>query len=751
MLNFSEGSMIKNKGLLVEQDLQSGNEVRLEETMAVMNPNDYDAMEIDRHLGERDLWLDGEQENLLDLNDATIFYNDFPPLPDFPCMSSSSSSSSTHAPKTTVTITSTTSSSSASSASRADSFEVLKSDADEDTHGRGKFQLYNCDQLKPEPNALSSTASMEIPPPPEDATGDVDCINVMENFGYMDLIDSNEIWDPSSVFQSENPLEYLENQQAAAEVVAPPLEGSQHVQKKQNQDEENDGFSFLQGNSELAIIFFEWLKQNKDHISAEDMRNIKLKRSTIESASKRLGSNKEGKKQLLKLILEWVEQYQLQKKRLNGGGGGGPQSPFQQYQEPDCDSNPNFNFNSNSVSDPNARFSPSLWMAVPPPPPLPYIQDSSAAMVTAPPALTPPPPSSAYRGDSYSNGVPVPIPVPVNPPVNQVINGIPYPYPPDFQMMEHAQSWPSSQFPISSTQYNPYLENGYIPQGIPQHQAVYNRNPYQIFDTNGERLVRLGSSATKEARKKRMARQKRLYPHHHRHHSHQNQHHNQTNVDQNAVDGGENISQGSPSANWVYWSPPHTSSPSTGRMITSSDASQGHNADRPSLQQQNYERQASSNRMQQQSWKTEKNLKFLLQKVLKQSDVGNLGRIVLPKKEAENHLPELESRDGISIAMEDIGTSRVWNMRYRFWPNNKSRMYLLENTGDFVRLNGLQEGDFIVIYSDTKCGKYMIRGVKVRQPGMKLEGKKPVRRNMRNLCSAGHGPSSLAFSKRAVR
>lgn len=36
------------------------------------------------------------------------------------------------------------------------------------------------------------------------------------------------------------------------------------------------------------------------------------------------------------------------------------------------------------------------------------------------------------------------------------------------------------------------------------------------------------------------------------------------------------------------------------------------------------------------------------------------------QKEAESHLPELESRDGISIAMEDIGTSRVWNMRYRY-------------------------------------------------------------------------------------
>ncbi|KAH0636666.1 hypothetical protein KY289_036581 [Solanum tuberosum] len=53
------------------------------------------------------------------------------------------------------------------------------------------------------------------------------------------------------------------------------------------------------------------------------------------------------------------------------------------------------------------------------------------------------------------------------------------------------------------------------------------------------------------------------------------------------------------------------------------------------------------------------------QKVLKQSNVGNLGRIVLPKKEAESHLPKLESRDGISIAMEDIVTSRVWNMKNR--------------------------------------------------------------------------------------
>ncbi|CAN1142474.1 B3 domain-containing transcription factor ABI3 [Linum perenne] len=83
---------------------------------------------------------------------------------------------------------------------------------------------------------------------------------------------------------------------------------------------------------------------------------------------------------------------------------------------------------------------------------------------------------------------------------------------------------------------------------------------------------------------------------------------------------------------------------------------------------ENDERQFDPTLVQQQQgnqgWKAEKNLRFLLQKVLKQSDIGSLGRIVLPKKEAEMHLPELEARDGISIAMEDIETSRVWNMRY---------------------------------------------------------------------------------------
>ncbi|KAL3647666.1 B3 domain-containing transcription factor [Castilleja foliolosa] len=366
----------------------------------------------------------------------------------------------------------------------------------------------------------SSTPAAANPPSGQDVTMDLIC---------------NEMWDPSSIFQEPS-------------------------------QEESDGFaSFLQGHSELSSIFFEWLKQNRHHISAEDMRSIKLKRSTIESASDRLGTDREGKKQLLKLILEWVEQNHLLKKRA-----------FSQ--------NPNPNF-------------------------------------------------------MYSGPHPSPM-------THQVVSQIPY------QGMVQPQ-------------LNHFPNNG----NVMNYQQTVNGNP------NGEKFVGLGLSATKEARKKRMARQRKS-----------NQHNRNRMSD---VPRGEDRD--------------------------GSDSPEGKDVVKV--------------------WKSEKNLKFLLQKVLKQSDVGSLGRIVLPKKEAERHLPELETSDGITIPIEDIGTSRVWSMRYRFWPNNKSRMYVLENTGDFVRLNGLEEGDFIVLYSHTKCSKYMIRGIKVREPDTKTEGKKPTKQNMSNISS----------------
>lgn len=525
---------------------------------AVENPTGFDPME-EEDCCDKDMWLDRDQDSLLDVNEASIFYDDFPPLPDFPCMSSSSSSSSTQ-PASKPTIAGTSSSSSATSSSPAASWAVMRSDAEDQDTSRMSFQQLQ-EEVKMEAAAaatLSSTASMEMQP---------DCIDVMENFGYMDLIDCNELWDPSSVFQSENPQDLLEEQQAA-----PP------VTEMACEEEQNDGFSFLQGNSELAMIFFEWLKQNKDYISAEDMRSIKLKRSTIESASKRLGSTKEGKKQLLKLILEWVEQYQLQKK---GSAAAAAQSPFafeETVQIPDPNPNPNPNPNFMYNPDPNATFPTTQWMQPEPPP------------AAAPPSFAPQMPG--YSGDPYSNTMPM---------NHGVVNGIPYQHAGEYPVMEHAPSWAMSPFPVPPSQFSPFPDNG---GGVINRQQSLYGNPYQMFaDPNGERMMRLGSSATKEARKKRMARQRRLYSHHHRHSSNSNQNQNQLNDPRAVGDGVDDGDQGGSPRDWLYWSAGGgASSPNVN--VLPADVPQPNSGDRPTMQPQNCQRQAAaaapSDRRQQQ-------------------------------------------------------------------------------------------------------------------------------------------------------
>ncbi|KDP26424.1 hypothetical protein JCGZ_17582 [Jatropha curcas] len=547
---------------------------------------------------------------------------------------------------------------------------------------------------------------MEILQPPDQDVG-VGCMSMMDNFGYMDLIENNDFLDPSSIFQAdENFLEEFNTEQNLQQELQVQqrneelaMETKSEVTQKQ---ESGEGAS-----DDLAMVFLEWLKSNKETVSAEDLRKVKIKKATIECAAKRLGGGKAAMKQLLKLILEWVQTNHLQKRRMKESS----QDPLQ---------NPNPNLNcSNSIQpdQSNPCFSQSPWIAPPP-----YISDPAAT------GMQGFQPMVGYMADPFVNGA-----------SNMAGQSYPPPQPPqppsssDYQMLDSAQSWSASQFALAS-HYSPFPDNNLQP--VPTHPNVFsgygNQYPCQYLPTQvGDTLVRLGSSATKEARKKRMARQRRFMSHH-RNHNHQNNNQQNQNQNQNTVIdhhgrlGSDNITpaaQPPNPGNWVYWPAAVGGVAVSTTPVLPMDAPPVHTVDRPAMQShQNHQRQVASDRRQ--GWKPEKNLRFLLQKVLKQSDVGNLGRIVLPKKEAETHLPELEARDGISIAMEDIGTSRVWNMRYRFWPNNKSRMYLLENTGDFVRTNGLQEGDFIVIYSDVKCGKYLIRGVKVRQPGAKPENKK---------------------------
>ncbi|XP_020079987.1 putative B3 domain-containing protein Os04g0676650 [Ananas comosus] len=105
-------------------------------------------------------------------------------------------------------------------------------------------------------------------------------------------------------------------------------------------------------------------------------------------------------------------------------------------------------------------------------------------------------------------------------------------------------------------------------------------------------------------------------------------------------------------------------------------------------------------------------LRLLVRKELTKSDVGTVGRIVLPKKEAEANLPPLIERDGIMLLMNDLILPVAWKFKYRFWPNNRSRMYILEATGDFVKAHCLQSGDVFIIYRSSASGNYIVTGEK---------------------------------------
>ncbi|KAK7255875.1 hypothetical protein RIF29_29300 [Crotalaria pallida] len=730
---------------------------------------------------DREMWLNSteDQDDILGVSDPSMFYADFPPLPDFPCMSSSSSSSSTPAlpVKTTATCTTTTTTTTAtssSSSSSAASWAVLKPDIEENHLEQNNYHCYMQHQHQHQqhhqqqnhdlddigPAALSSTASMEVSQqnhhyqnqnhdPGLDGTVR-DCMDEVMDFGYMELFEANEFFDPASIFQSEenNPLgEFTQDQ------LVPQQEQHQQYQHHQesflhqgltnednnnnnnnqallcanttNNDEEiqGEGAGGATGagdgngvDDEMSNVFLEWLKSNKDSVSANDLRSVKIKKATIESAARRLGGGKEAMKQLLKLILEWVQTSHLQNKRRKESNNNS--DPLSQFQDPIQSQNRNHSSNMNIGHDrqSNTCFNQTPWVSVSAP--TPYGTTDQAPLVAAPPQY-PQQVVGGYVGDPYTNGI-------------ASNNHNPYQPGSEYQMLESAPTWPASQFTVAS-QYNQSFGDNNLHPPMPMAAGFGgygNQYPYQFFHhgAGGDRLMRLGPSATREARKKRMARQRRLLSHH-RHHS---QNMNQAS-DSHARLGSDNCTTllapaHANQANWVYWQTMAGGAAPMAPVVPTEPLVGHQSVDRTAMQTpntQNYHQgRVSSDKRQQQGWKAEKNLKFLLQKVLKQSDVGSLGRIVLPKKEAETHLPELEARDGISITMEDIGTSRVWNMRYRYWPNNKSRMYLLENTGDFVRANGLQEGDFIVIYSDVKCGKFMIRGVKVRQQGTKTETKK---------------------------
>lgn len=98
--------------------------------------------------------------------------------------------------------------------------------------------------------------------------------------------------------------------------------------------------------------------------------------------------------------------------------------------------------------------------------------------------------------------------------------------------------------------------------------------------------------------------------------------------------------------------------------------------------------------LQQISGGTNAKITPLFEKVLSASDAGRIGRLVLPKKCAEAYLPPISQPEGYPLVVQDL-KGKDWVLQFRFWPNNNSRMYVLEGVTPCIQSMQLQAGDTV--------------------------------------------------------
>lgn len=84
----------------------------------------------------------------------------------------------------------------------------------------------------------------------------------------------------------------------------------------------------------------------------------------------------------------------------------------------------------------------------------------------------------------------------------------------------------------------------------------------------------------------------------------------------------------------------------------------------------------------------------LFEKMLSASDAGRIGRLVLPKACAEAYFPTISQPEGLPLKIQDV-TGKDWSFQFRFWPNNNSRMYVLEGVTPCIQSMQLQAGDTV--------------------------------------------------------
>ncbi|KAL6856119.1 hypothetical protein ACP4OV_018921 [Aristida adscensionis] len=97
----------------------------------------------------------------------------------------------------------------------------------------------------------------------------------------------------------------------------------------------------------------------------------------------------------------------------------------------------------------------------------------------------------------------------------------------------------------------------------------------------------------------------------------------------------------------------------------------------------------------------------LFEKMLSASDAGRIGRLVLPKKCAEAYFPPISQPEGLPLKVQDV-SGKEWIFQFRFWPNNNSRMYVLEGVTPCIQAMQLQAGDTVTFSRIDPEGKLIM-------------------------------------------
>ncbi|MED6145148.1 hypothetical protein PIB30_022291 [Stylosanthes scabra] len=105
----------------------------------------------------------------------------------------------------------------------------------------------------------------------------------------------------------------------------------------------------------------------------------------------------------------------------------------------------------------------------------------------------------------------------------------------------------------------------------------------------------------------------------------------------------------------------------------------------------------------------------LFQKTLSASDAGRIGRLVLPKKCAEAYFPPIYQPEGLPLKILDA-KGKEWTFQFRFWPNNNSRMYVLEGVTPCIQSMQLQAGDTVTFSRMEPEGKLVMGFRKASTP-----------------------------------